>query len=366
MTLPSDLMQSLVMPAFTNYRASGDYAGTSNFDIGGSSLLGWALGLRPSKDNFWTRRPPSQVRTGKPWPVTANPGSNCELNAMIATLSTGPVGIADKAGHTNKTIVLRAVRSDGLIIQPDRPATFIEGMFDSHSGLYPNSHIWASHSTLSGSMHYYVLSIDVHQPYQLQTADLYPTPLKHHSYVVHRWGTAACSDGLLALHSGCVQIAKWMPALHNDRGIAVANDTHVFDLHQLSPVLSNGWVLLGDLDRYAAASSKRFAAVQTEKASLELTVVGAPGEHVRVTALRSATGRTDEAQSTSEGTEWTVVVRLAVFARDCAVQPVHGQLEPACVISLVLNETQHKDGRSIVDRDHLPLKLDDAIQEGYR
>ena len=37
-------MQSLVMRAFTNYRASGDYAGTGNFDIGGSSLLGWALG----------------------------------------------------------------------------------------------------------------------------------------------------------------------------------------------------------------------------------------------------------------------------------------------------------------------------------
>eukprot|EP01050_Picozoa_sp_SAG11_P023926 SAG11_NODE_4952_length_1711_cov_3.070720_2_plen_109_part_00 len=49
MTLPSDLMQSLEMQMVTNYRASGDYAGASNFDIGGSSLLAWALGLRPSK-----------------------------------------------------------------------------------------------------------------------------------------------------------------------------------------------------------------------------------------------------------------------------------------------------------------------------
>ena len=50
MTLPSDLMASTELDSVTNYRASGDYAGNTNFDIGGSSLLGWALGLRPSKD----------------------------------------------------------------------------------------------------------------------------------------------------------------------------------------------------------------------------------------------------------------------------------------------------------------------------
>eukprot|EP01050_Picozoa_sp_SAG11_P023927 SAG11_NODE_4952_length_1711_cov_3.070720_3_plen_89_part_01 len=60
----------------------------------------------------------------------ANPGSNCELNAMIATLSTGPFGVADQAGTTNSTIVQRGTRSDGLILQPDRPASFIEAMFD--------------------------------------------------------------------------------------------------------------------------------------------------------------------------------------------------------------------------------------------
>jgi hypothetical protein len=45
-------------------------------------------------------------------------------------LSTGPFGIADKAGRTNLTIVNRAVRKDGLVIQPDRPASYIDAMFD--------------------------------------------------------------------------------------------------------------------------------------------------------------------------------------------------------------------------------------------
>lgn len=66
MTLPSDLMQTLELVVVTNYRASTDYAAAHNFDIGGSSLLGWALGLRPSKDNFWTHRPASAVATGRP------------------------------------------------------------------------------------------------------------------------------------------------------------------------------------------------------------------------------------------------------------------------------------------------------------
>ena len=52
----------------TNYRGSTDYGiddgkgdtpmqpHDSNINIGGSSLLGFALGLRPSKDMFWTHR----------------------------------------------------------------------------------------------------------------------------------------------------------------------------------------------------------------------------------------------------------------------------------------------------------------------
>ena len=51
------------------YRASTDYGidddivkipiqpNDANFNIGASSLLGFALGLRPSKDIFWTHRP---------------------------------------------------------------------------------------------------------------------------------------------------------------------------------------------------------------------------------------------------------------------------------------------------------------------
>ena len=56
MALPSDLVAAMQFPHVANYRASDDYAGSSvtNFNIQTSSLLGLAVGLRPSKDVFFS------------------------------------------------------------------------------------------------------------------------------------------------------------------------------------------------------------------------------------------------------------------------------------------------------------------------
>jgi len=115
MGLPSDLMASLELNAVTNYRASTDYAlGGQNIDVGGSALLAFAVQAKttvslnlnccgPILDRalfgfrsltvlsgvrlaVWTERPESTIETGKPWGPKDNPGSNCELNAIIATL----------------------------------------------------------------------------------------------------------------------------------------------------------------------------------------------------------------------------------------------------------------------------------------
>lgn len=53
------ILQSVEMPAATNARASGDYihpgpgAGGHQWDIGTTSILAHAVGLAPSKDNYW-------------------------------------------------------------------------------------------------------------------------------------------------------------------------------------------------------------------------------------------------------------------------------------------------------------------------
>ena len=65
--------------------------------------------------------------TNKTWGPHANPGSNCELNAIIATLSTGPFGIADKEGDTNKTLAIHYGSVDGkLSLVPGRVTVVLD------------------------------------------------------------------------------------------------------------------------------------------------------------------------------------------------------------------------------------------------
>ena len=90
MALPSDIMMSVHMDWVTNARASDDYAGGSDnlLSVPHAALLMWALGIRPSKDNFWTTNitdNPYQMGGDRP----TNPGSNVELNTIAAVLSTG-------------------------------------------------------------------------------------------------------------------------------------------------------------------------------------------------------------------------------------------------------------------------------------
>jgi hypothetical protein len=49
MMQPSDLLSTLRFSHVTNGRASPDYASNDNWFIGGSSMLFWAVGMRPSK-----------------------------------------------------------------------------------------------------------------------------------------------------------------------------------------------------------------------------------------------------------------------------------------------------------------------------
>ena len=57
MAVPYNLMMGLALEQVTNGRASGDYAAQGNWDIGAGAILWASLGLKPSKDNFWTTYP---------------------------------------------------------------------------------------------------------------------------------------------------------------------------------------------------------------------------------------------------------------------------------------------------------------------
>jgi hypothetical protein len=97
MALPADILASAGYRAVTNARASQDYsAGSdSSWRIGGPSLLLSALGVRASKDNFWTGS--GQTDRGRePSPF---------LSGVVTALSGGPVGFADALLHTDPAVL---------------------------------------------------------------------------------------------------------------------------------------------------------------------------------------------------------------------------------------------------------------------
>lgn len=126
MMQPSDLLMSIQLDYVTNGRASPDYATPDNTFIGHSSLLFMAVGMRPSKDNFWTT---DGETSWNGWANLSNPGRNCELNTIVAAMSTGPVGPSDGAGMTNKTRIMHTCASSGMLLQPNRPMTTIDALY---------------------------------------------------------------------------------------------------------------------------------------------------------------------------------------------------------------------------------------------
>ena len=125
----SNMLVSLRFPSVTQGRASGDYGFATSADgfdenvatLGGSSLLFGATGIVPSKDTLWTNgtQPGSIKFTGVPY----NTQPHVRLDAVLATLSLGPVGISDAYNWTDQGLIGQAFRSasDGTLLRPSRP-----------------------------------------------------------------------------------------------------------------------------------------------------------------------------------------------------------------------------------------------------
>ena len=250
--------------------------------------------------------------------------------------------------------MLRAVRPDGLVIQPDRPVSFVDAMF---SPSFPHgSHIWGTYADVELEFAvapllrtFYVLSIDVSIPFQLSERDLYaaikgtteaarwsPRMAAKDGWLARRWFKSSCINGSAAVASGCVlppiSSAATMPEIINDRGIVVQNDSHTFDIHTLYPILDNGWVLLGDLERYVSLTSKRFLSASAAQpgdvgpnATLVVSVLGMPAEVLRLTALKPTAAHNMLSQ------DWEVVVHEVRFDQKCKLQLVTGLQEPVCI-----------------------------------
>jgi hypothetical protein len=118
MAAPADMILAASLPAVTSVRTSGD----SGYLVGPGFLWAWflivnalarALGLVPFKDVFLAG------------------GPHAAFEALLSSLSAGPVGIGDRLGKADPAIVAPCHRADGLLVKPDEPVAALDRCFST-------------------------------------------------------------------------------------------------------------------------------------------------------------------------------------------------------------------------------------------
>ena len=247
---------------------------------------------------------------------------NFELDVALAVLSTGPVGIADKAGTTNVSLVRRTCRSDGTLLKPSKPLTAIDATFvppapgagggsgGGFVGFLPltadgdcnekrpcSPAAFQTHTEISAAPAYrsacpafagagaatpptwhFMLSIHL-GAFRPSASDFYPA-LRGGSVALYResrW--SRCRNGTAATGSGCLEQAspEKLPDISSGaHRVDVASGSVAWRLFSFAPVLplpsrcnntaqfadrTSGWVLLGELDKITTVSPQRFTDV---------------------------------------------------------------------------------------------------------
>ena len=135
MAHPASFLHALSLPTVTNGRASGDYQGPSGnlLSYGFAAPFFAAVDIAPSKDNFWTtpNQPRPRILPKGPPPCDGGARNVTDnfLHALVATLSTGPVGFSDALNYTNVSLVLSTCMTDGTLLKPSLPLRAIDRSF---------------------------------------------------------------------------------------------------------------------------------------------------------------------------------------------------------------------------------------------
>ncbi len=280
---PAHFMNAVRTPAATTVRTSIDYmAGVPKTmywpQFHTVSMLAWAVGLLPFKDNFQTT--PGQR------PILSE--AHGEQEALISTLSAGMVGPGDRIGWADPVLLGRTCRADGLLLKPDRPATPIDAMFLEHERPYITSTrsrreglgTWtylAAYNLAQGSWAQRTLdnifSLILYG-YPPEAMFVYPETISdwevdlfgdlgiEGSVVVYDWRT-----GEAAVAQGFFEI----PRLEKRADYAYLI---------LTPVLPNGLALIGEVEKFVTLADRRFSRIESLADAIRVQVEGMPGEVV--------------------------------------------------------------------------------------
>lgn len=267
-----------------------------------TSMIAWALGVWPFKDNFWTTE-----RAG-------------EAEALISTLSAGMVGIGDRVGEADVEIIGRTCRADGLLLKPDRPAAPIDAMFFDHRRPY-TVRTWSDRGEL-GRWHYAAaFHLAREHPQRTALDRLWP-------YVSYGFQDAGSmfvfpeqvSDWHLDLPrdlgaSGEVVVFDWRSRTAR-KSLDVTHWPPIPDLYDfaysvVAPVWPNGLALIGEVDKFVTVADRRFTGMAFEGDSVRAELSGMPGETVSVWVYDAVAGAMQAPYEATIGGDGTAAIVIA-------------------------------------------------------
>ncbi|MBX3027009.1 hypothetical protein KF840_19045 [bacterium] len=258
MATPADFLQSVTLRHLTSIRTSGDYRYL--FDNGLNwvwflhvNALARGLGLNAFKDVFLSDR-------------GAEP--HAEVEALLAALGAGPVGIGDAIGAADRDLVRRTCREDGVLVKPDAPLAAIDRCFLRHGHLTPA--LLTGETLSQHGAHRWVYVATLHASAQRQALS----------------DTIALADLGAARPTGPVIAYDWRRGtcarLAADGAWTVALDFQDWDFRVLCPLLPGERALIGDVARYATMGDRRIAGVAASVDALAFDVMGVPGTTAEV------------------------------------------------------------------------------------
>ena len=221
------------------------------------NALARALGLNPFKDVFLAER------AAEPY---------AEIEALLAALSTGPVGIGDRIGGADRDLVLRTCREDGVLVKPDLPLAALDHCFRAHRYLEPRLLLGETSSTHAAGRWVYVVA-----PHASRTRE----PIRQR-VALAQLGALQPTGPVLAYDWRRGGWTRHQP----DGGWEVELAWQDWDLRILCPLLPGERALFGDVGKYATVGDRRIAAVDASADELSFDCSARRTRRSRFTAAR--------------------------------------------------------------------------------
>jgi hypothetical protein len=299
MGTPADFAQTTTLTQVTSVRTSGDHG----YIASAGQLWAWfcttnalarSLDLMPFKDVF--RADPDIA------------GQNGEPEALLAALSTGPVGLGDRVGRMDPALALPTCRADGILVKPHTAIAATDESLLSGPAFNPTLLVAECTSEQPAGRWTYAVAMHANPGDEPISGEIRLTSLlRPESTIGARPGSGDPSG---------VGVVAWdwrkgvATRLAPDGIIPVSLNREGWVFHVLAPVLGSGLAVIGDTTKFVTAGDARIEIFETST-GVRLVVKGA-GETITVTGWADVAPSSPDAMVTHDASTgiWTVDIEV--------------------------------------------------------